>query len=476
MAYIIPNATDTTSSNRYAVLDQAEPDSIDFEVLGNDKSGVISGCEVDTTAAGGNTAVSVASGVVAINGTIYNVSPNPFLSVPSNPPSGNARFDLVVARLDGSGVTLTVLLGTPSSTNPTYPRSASRLVSTAGQPQTSYYDPERDVVLAAIYRGGSIGTILKSHIVDKRKTVATSLTFKGSTEPSTTQGVVGDLYLRTSTVTNGESGLYVKRTESQWSQLASSPIDPGVPVGSVITWVAPVNPNTSVWVECNGTAVNRTGPYSSLFSLLGTLYGPGDGSTSFNLPDFRGMILSGLPAAGSTVGAVAGNTNNQIELTSSQIPGHTHPINHGHASATTTQNGFHGHGSEGGSHVHAMDHGHGTTTVSGGDHAHSANYLQNANNTGPNHYLRPVNYPTDGLIAAIPQSGGHSHIVTIPNFSGFTAPSSSGTSSVNAGAHTHTVAIPMTTGEVSGTNRSNAPAPVNIQPRTVHVRYFIRYA
>lgn len=43
------------------------------------------------------------------------------------------------------------------------------------------------------------------------------------------------------------------------------------------------------WLKCNGAAVSRT-TYARLFSWLGTLYGAGDGSTTFNLPDMRGLF------------------------------------------------------------------------------------------------------------------------------------------------------------------------------------------
>lgn len=476
MAFIIPNATDTTSSNKYAVLDQAEPDSIDFEILGNDRSGVVSGCEVSVAPSGGNTAVAVGLGTVALNGTIYQVASNPFLNVPANPTSGTARFDLVVARKVNESMVLTVLHGEQSSTNPTYPRSASRLTSTTGVNPLEYYNPNTDVVLAALYRATSIGTILPGHIVDKRKSLQTPVAFRGNSDPVAEQGEIGDLYLRTSAISSGESGLYIKRTNSSWVQLGATPIDPGIPIGTVITWIAPTNPNTNVWVECNGAAISRSGAYSSLFSVLGTTYGAGDGSTSFNLPDLRGMFLAGLPETGASLGVPAGNTNNEVSLNSSQVPGHTHDINHGHSGATAA-NGSHAHGSDGGSHVHAMNHAHPNTTISGGSHSHSANYLQNANNTGPNHYLRPMNYPSDGLIAAIPQSGDHSHNVPTPEFVGFTSPSSSGSSSsTNTGSHNHTFTINTSSGLVSSSNRIAPPNPVNIQPRTMYVKYFIRYA
>lgn len=482
MAFIIPNATDIGS--KYLVLDQAEPDSIDFEILGNDQSGVVNGCEVTPAVSGGVSAVSVTSGSVSLNGTMYTVASNPYLTVPANPENGTSRFDLVVARLPngGSSMSVTVLSGQPSSVNPAHPKSKSRVVNTTGPGSSDYFDPATDVALASIYRSSSIQSILIGHIVDKRKSVQTSISFRGISAPSPTEGVVGDLYLRTSTVSNGESGLYVKRTESSWAQLASSPIDPGVPIGTMITWVAPTNPNTAVWVECNGAAVGRTGDYEALFNLFGTLYGAGDGSTSFNLPDFQGMFIAGLPSAGATLGAQYGNAGNQVSLTEDQVPGHTHEINHGHT-GNTAASGTHRHGTEGGSHVHAMSHGHNVTVSNNGEHTHLANYLQNANNTGPNHYLRPITdssgtpLPTDGLLPATTSAGGHNHIVRVQEFQGFTSPSSTGSgSSTETGVHTHTVTINSTLGVSSSPNRTTAPNPVNIQPRTMYVRYFLRYA
>jgi len=46
------------------------------------------------------------------------------------------------------------------------------------------------------------------------------------------------------------------------------------------------------FLKCNGAAVNRT-TYATLFAIVGTLYGVGNGSTTFNLPDLRGEFLRG---------------------------------------------------------------------------------------------------------------------------------------------------------------------------------------
>lgn len=44
------------------------------------------------------------------------------------------------------------------------------------------------------------------------------------------------------------------------------------------------------WLECNGAAISRT-TYADLFKVIGTKYGAGDGSTTFNLPDMNGRVL-----------------------------------------------------------------------------------------------------------------------------------------------------------------------------------------
>ncbi len=47
------------------------------------------------------------------------------------------------------------------------------------------------------------------------------------------------------------------------------------------------------WTKANGAAISRT-TYSALFAAIGTVYGVGDGSTTFNVPDLRGEFLRGL--------------------------------------------------------------------------------------------------------------------------------------------------------------------------------------
>ena len=64
-----------------------------------------------------------------------------------------------------------------------------------------------------------------------------------------------------------------------------------VPAGTVLPFAGETAP--SGWAICNGDAVSRT-DYAELFTAIGELWGVGDGSHTFNLPDMRGQFLRGL--------------------------------------------------------------------------------------------------------------------------------------------------------------------------------------
>jgi microcystin-dependent protein len=82
----------------------------------------------------------------------------------------------------------------------------------------------------------------------------------------------------------------------------------------------------SGWLECDGSAVSRA-TYSSLFALLGTTFGAGDGSTTFNIPlTARRTIVgrggSGTATLANTVGSTGGSETHV--LTTPEMPAHTH--------------------------------------------------------------------------------------------------------------------------------------------------------
>lgn len=70
------------------------------------------------------------------------------------------------------------------------------------------------------------------------------------------------------------------------------------PIGGMIDYIGTTAPNSS-FVLPYGQAVSRT-TYSTLFSLVSTTFGVGDGSTTFNLPDLRGRVVAGKDDMGGT--------------------------------------------------------------------------------------------------------------------------------------------------------------------------------
>lgn len=80
------------------------------------------------------------------------------------------------------------------------------------------------------------------------------------------------------------------------------------------------------WLLCNGAAVSRT-TYADLFTAIGTAYGVGDGSTTFNVPNLKAKFPIGLDATDTDVDAL-GETGGAktVTLSSAEMPAHTHTI------------------------------------------------------------------------------------------------------------------------------------------------------
>lgn len=100
---------------------------------------------------------------------------------------------------------------------------------------------------------------------------------------------------------------------------------PLVPIGTILDFAAATAP--SGYLVCDGSAVSRT-TYSALFAVIGTTWGSGDGSTTFNIPDFRGRtsIGSGTGTAPDATAHALGSGGGMetVTLTTSQIPAHSH--------------------------------------------------------------------------------------------------------------------------------------------------------
>lgn len=117
----------------------------------------------------------------------------------------------------------------------------------------------------------------------------------------------------------------------------------GVPSGSVQMFAGATAP--SGWLLCNGQAVSRT-TYARLFAAIGTTWGTGNGSSTFNVPDMRGRAPlgagTGTGLTARTLGAKGGAEAHT--LTEAQLAAHDHPFS----------GDSHSHGFSGDSHDHSF--------------------------------------------------------------------------------------------------------------------------
>lgn len=116
---------------------------------------------------------------------------------------------------------------------------------------------------------------------------------------------------------------------------------PGDFVGEVRMTAGATAPNSD-WHLCDGSALSRT-TYAALFAYVGTTYGAGDGSTTFNIPDTRDLIPMG---AGTTYPLGTGGGAATATLSTANMPAHNHAITdpgHAHSTSVGTESATHTH-------------------------------------------------------------------------------------------------------------------------------------
>lgn len=96
------------------------------------------------------------------------------------------------------------------------------------------------------------------------------------------------------------------------------------PAGAIMQWAAVAAPTN--WLLCDGSAVSRA-TWPSLFAAIGTTYGSGDGSTTFNLPNLKGRVGVGLDSSQTEFDALGETGGAKTHtLLASEMPSHTHDI------------------------------------------------------------------------------------------------------------------------------------------------------
>ncbi len=146
------------------------------------------------------------------------------------------------------------------------------------------------------------------------------------------------------------------------------------PIATAPTPTSGVSSTGGKWLVCDGSLVTRS-TYSALFSLIGTTYGAGDGSSNFALPDLRSRVPVGYNTdsiSGRSTRAIAAASGAETHtLTDTQIPKHQHPItDNGHVHPITSDPG----------HFHVGDQTGGKTgmktlAITDPKHSHTAEYV-----------------------------------------------------------------------------------------------------
>lgn len=249
---------------------------------------------------------------------------------------------------------------------------------------------------------------------------------------------------------------HVKNNSITTNKLANANVTPEklsgevatVPPGTLLPYAGATSPNSSLWLLADGSEVSRT-TYSALFGVLGTTYGTGNGSTTFNIPDMRGRVAMGADNMGTSRGAAGRVTTNNARgqgageqnhtLSTSEIPSHAHTI---------TDNG-HGHG------VSDPGHAHG---VSDPGHAHTTPFTDalNSGAEGPGY-------------ANVQEYAGPS---PVPIWSG-TIPINASATGIGINGATTGVGVNSATTGISVNNNGGGSAHNNLQPYLTH-NYLIK--
>ena len=255
-----------------------------------------------------------------------------------------------------------------------------------------------------------------------------------------------------------------------------------VPVG-IMHWYVRNDVSSSIptgWAHCNGQELSRT-TYADLFAVLGTSWGSGDGSTTFNLPDTRNHYImgdaSGSVGAGPHTPQYSHHSHPSNTLAQKVNIPHTHTstsgntnVPHNHSvNNSSTNNAPHNHNAA--TSANNMPHSHNGNTSNNGSHTHQVATVDNSEvEASPN---GNQNYGSKNATQRIPEgtqpAGSHSHNV---NQTGANAPHShplswpgnaphSHTANTNAGngPHSH----PLTLGDAD-TSHGHSTDGTNISP------------
>lgn len=182
------------------------------------------------------------------------------------------------------------------------------------------------------------------------------------------------------------------------------------PSGSIMAFGSTTPP--SGWLLCDGTAVSRT-TYAALFAVIGTTYGAGDGSTTFNLPNLKGRAIVGYNSADTdfdTLGETGGAKTSTPSAHAGSAVGDHSGLTNNHSGGSVSNESSHSHNVTGGtggpSSVSVADFG-AAWNPANSDHYHNFNVTSGA---GSSHGHTTTQPSAHGAISAhsVTQPSAHS--------------------------------------------------------------------
>ncbi len=170
---------------------------------------------------------------------------------------------------------------------------------------------------------GSVGnfTVNGNLGVTGTTSLSGALTYGGVTLSNAVTGT-GSMVLSASPALTGAPTAPTAAAGTNTTQIATTAfvLANGVPTGGLVMWSTASAP--SGYLLCDGSAVSRT-TYASLFAVVGSTFGSGDGSTTFNLPNYTNRM-----PYGTTIGATGGSANatlvSHTHTASVSDPQHSH--------------------------------------------------------------------------------------------------------------------------------------------------------
>jgi len=275
----IPNsATTATSANTNSTI-------VARDASGNFSAGTItaalSGNATTSSSTTGNAATATAlQNARTIGGVSFDGTAN--INLPGVNTAGNQNTTGTAANVTG---TVAIANGGTGGTTAQAARNNIAAAVTNGQ----YLRGNGTNVLMSAIQAADVPTLNQNTTGTAANITGTAAVANGGTGRTTLTAnnvLLGNGTTAVNFVAPGTSGNVLTSNGTTWTSGAA----PGLPAGSVI-YVA-MNTAPTGFLKANGAAVSRT-TYADLFAAIGTTFGAGDGSTTFNVPDIRGEFMRG---------------------------------------------------------------------------------------------------------------------------------------------------------------------------------------